>query len=449
VPTLSILIFIAVMGAPADEVADPSAPDCLSCHGEQSLSRTGPKQQQISLHVDKKRFARSVHGDLGCAVCHPGFTGENHLGGEKRGTLNKIGQTCSSCHDVKSGLHGRMLKRPSAPSCADCHGDHGIGPVKRGGCEGCHSQPHAWRLKSGEKIELQVDRKALRRSVHRGLSCRNCHQGYSSQHHPALPRTSRRQRTRAMNTACRQCHHQVYDLTREGVHQNVAERHPERRPVCSDCHGAHDVIPAAQAPARGARRCRSCHEKVFSTYANSVHGAALTEHENADVPTCADCHRAHDIRNPGIDRYRSHIPQLCGNCHSDRKRMARYDLSPNVVQSYLDDFHGVTLSFYAKEDRSVRKIAVCVDCHGVHDIQSTRGAHRKAIKQRLLERCRGCHPNATAAFPDAWVSHWIPGPKRASIVYWIQWFYWIVIPLMLIGLGLQVLLHFWRYVVRR
>jgi uncharacterized protein with PIN domain len=252
-----------------------------------------------------------------------------------------------------------------------------------------------------------------------------------------------------MNTACRQCHHQIYDLTRKGVHQSVARDHPRGAPVCSDCHGTHDVKATSQSPSRGAARCQSCHEQVFDIYAKSVHGAAVLAQGNPDVPTCADCHRAHDIRNPGVDEYRSRLPQICGNCHSDRERMARYNLSPHVVRSYLDDFHGVTLRFYAREKRSVREIAVCVDCHGVHDIRSTRGEDKQEIKQRLLDRCRRCHPQASAAFPDAWVSHWIPSPERAAIVYWIQWFYWILIPLMLLGLGLQVILHLWRYLVRR
>ncbi len=129
--------------------------------------------------------------------------------------------------------------------------------------------------------------------------------------------------------------------------------------------------------------------------------------------------------------------------------MKKYGLSPDVLSSYLDDFHGVTLRFYRKEKKDVRKIALCVDCHGIHDIKSSRGGDKAAVKRLLLTRCRRCHPRATAAFPDAWVSHWIPSPKRTPLVYWISLFYRLLIPLMIVGLGLQVALHFWRYAVKR
>ena len=184
-------------------------------------------------------------------------------------------------------------------------------------------------------------------------------------------------------------------------------------------------------------------------FASSVHGAAMATAGNRDLPTCSDCHRAHDTLQRGGASDRAQMHEMCGKCHSDGSRMKRFGLSPSVVKSYLDDFHGVTLKYYSKEKRSTRSIATCVDCHGIHDIHSAKGKQGKGIKARLLERCRSCHPNASVAFPDAWVSHWIPSPSRTPLVWAIQWFYRILIPLMFVGLGLQVLLHFWRYAVKR
>jgi hypothetical protein len=109
----------------------------------------------------------------------------------------------------------------------------------------------------------------------------------------------------------------------------------------------------------------------------------------------------------------------------------------------------VTFKYYSKANKDSHKIATCVDCHGIHDIKSTRGSNRKEIKQRVLARCQKCHPKANIAFPDAWVSHWVPSLERAPVVYFINLFYKILIPMMILGLALQVLLHLWRYAIRR
>jgi hypothetical protein len=47
------------------------------------------------------------------------------------------------------------------------------------------------------------------------------------------------------------------------------------------------------------------------------------------------------------------------------------------------------------------------------------------------------------------VSHYQPSWKRASLVYLVGLGYKLFIPFMMIGLILQILLHVWRYTVRR
>lgn len=48
--------------------------ECFECHEDKDLpsEREG---QVISLHVDKNKFTRSVHGDLTCDNCHEDLTG--------------------------------------------------------------------------------------------------------------------------------------------------------------------------------------------------------------------------------------------------------------------------------------------------------------------------------------------------------------------------------------
>jgi hypothetical protein len=133
--------------------------------------------------------------------------------------------------------------------------------------------------------------------------------------------------------------------------------------------------------------------------------------------------------------------------------MGKYGLSTDVVKTYLSDFHGVTLNFYRKQKEVLlkpgRPIAVCTDCHGTHDIASDADTDPLIVKGRLLNRCQKCHPEATENFPDAWLSHYEPTLEKAPIVYLVNLSYRIFLPVMVVGLILQILLHIWRYAVNR
>ena len=37
---------------------------------------------------------------------------------------------------------------------------------------------------------------------------------------------------------------------------------------------------------------------------------------------------------------------MCSNCHANKAIVGKYGLSVDVVDNYLEDFHGITLEFY-------------------------------------------------------------------------------------------------------
>jgi hypothetical protein len=83
---------------------------------------------------------------------------------------------------------------------------------------------------------------------------------------------------------------------------------------------------------------------------------------------------------------------------------------------------------------------VCYDCHGVHGIASVDDPQRGLeIKQNMLATCQKCHPDATENFPASWMSHYIASPTRFPLVYYVNLFYLIFIPVVLGGMGLFVL----------
>jgi len=319
-------------------------------------------------------------------------------------------------------------------------------------CLACHSNTSmSVTLPSGETRGLFVDRDEFTRSIHGGkLGCTDCHTDMTGVPHASKPFSTKREFTIAYYEACKRCHFANYSKTLDSVHYPAIARGDRMAPVCVDCHGAHYVTPPNQPRSRISQTCATCHQGVSATYAKSVHGRALREEKNADVPTCTDCHRAHDIGGPHAPGWRLKSPELCANCHTQSAMMKKYNLSTSVMQTYLSDFHGMTASLQKKNGtEGGQVVALCIDCHGVHDITKTDAPNSGVIQANLLRTCQRCHPGATTNFSSAWLSHYEPTFKNAPLVYAVKVSYMILIPFMIGGLVLQILLHLWRVVVNR
>jgi predicted CXXCH cytochrome family protein len=439
---------------------------CLGCHGNKDFYLDLHRNQKLSLYVDVNSFSGSVHGSFECSSCHTGFSQENHPGKvlkDRRAYTIKGSGLCKTCHTrFKSGVHSKLsgMAKEGGKVCVDCHGSHAIKPVTKGRaqdsdyCLLCHGNEFSMSFKDGEKQSLKVDIETLKLSVHSKLYCSDCHFGFSVEEHPERAFKSRKDYIIAASESCRRCHFDKYTKTLESIHYAMLSQGNLDTPVCVDCHGAHSVSTSGKERTASAKRCEKCHNEIYNMYAESVHGNVLFNENNQDVPVCADCHRAHNIEDPRTFDYREKVPQMCGNCHADKALMNKYGLSTSVLQSYLQDFHGVTLKLYKKQkdfgdQTTMKPIAVCIDCHGIHDITVTTGPKSSIVKANLVTRCRKCHPDATENFPDSWISHYEPSMKKAPLVFAINMVYKIFIPFMMVGLILQILLHIWRYTVNR
>ncbi len=319
-------------------------------------------------------------------------------------------------------------------------------------CLSCHSEKTLeLTLRSGERRSLFVDGKVFARSIHGDkLSCTDCHRDIEAYPHPERVFRNLREFTLAYYESCKGCHFDNYTKTLDSVHYRVLARGDLRAPLCVDCHGAHDVTDPDLPRSRISRTCATCHGEVYQRYAGSVHGKALLQEGNVDVPVCTDCHRSHDIEDPRTASFRLKTPELCATCHTNGELMRRYGLSTNVLQTYLKDFHGMTASFYRREQITPAAFtAVCTDCHGVHEILPVKDPRSAVMKANLVRVCRKCHPEATENFPAAWLSHYEPSPEKAPLVYYTKLFYQFFIPFVVLGLVLQILLHLWRVVVNR
>lgn len=321
--------------------------------------------------------------------------------------------------------------------CLDCHGDPEFAP--------------SIKLEKGGTMSLLTDAAVLAGSVHAQVACKDCHsdlEDATEDGHKIHRFPDRRAFTVAYSEQCKQCHFQNYTKTHDSVHGALITKGVLGAAVCVDCHGAHDTGLASQPRSKISQTCSQCHRAISEVYSRSVHGQSLLAEENPDVPTCTDCHRSHDIADPRQGSWIARTPTLCGNCHTNAPLMAKYELSTNVLSSYLADFHGMTAALQAN-DALRPQVALCTDCHGVHDIARVNDPNSSVMKANLAKTCAKCHPGAGEDFPGAWLSHYEPTWEKAPIVTAVTVFYDFLIPFMIAGLLLQIALHLWRVVVNR
>jgi len=320
-----------------------------------------------------------------------------------------------------------------AQTCLGCHADHELNVT----------------FAAGGSRSLFVDGDAVARSIHgQRLRCTDCHPGMQELPHPERTFPDAAAFRAAFSDTCKRCHFDKYTKLLDGVHYRLLPR--GEAPTCVDCHGAHDVSAPGAPRTRVSETCATCHADVGETYASSVHGGQDLAKNVADVPTCVDCHRSHDISGPHDQGWLVRTPQMCGNCHADEKRMKKYGLSTAVLRTYLADFHGMTASLSQAAQAGDRRVtALCTDCHGVHDIARADAANTRLMRANLGRTCARCHQGATERFPAAWLSHYEPSWRKAPLVYGVKLFYSVLIPFMIGGLVLQIVLHLWRVVVNR
>jgi nitrate/TMAO reductase-like tetraheme cytochrome c subunit len=327
-------------------------------------------------------------------------------------------------------------------------------------CLSCHGQPGlTTTLPSGEVLSLTIDSSHFAGSAHKDIACTDCHTNISSFPHPDLQAQTLRDFSLQMYPICQKCHEDQYNKTLDSVHMQAVVAGNTNAAICTDCHNPHSqpvitdstgvLLPAARLSIP--EICARCHSAIYDDYIQSVHGAALTQQGNTDVPTCIDCHGVHNIVNPTTTAFRLQSPQICAKCHTNPAIMNKYGISTQVLNTYVADFHGTTVTLFEKQspDQATNK-PVCFDCHGVHDIKRVDDpVYGLQMKHNLLLACQRCHPDANLNFPDAWMSHYIPSPSHFPVVYYVNLFYKFFIPGVIGSMGIYVISDIVRRLLNR
>jgi len=162
---------------------------------------------------------------------------------------------------------------------------------------------------------------------------------------------------------------------------------------CSDCHNVHSFdVPPRGSPARAEWRlgvsemCGACHDGQLEEWAESVHGRQVKQKRDPKSANCADCHSAHKTGKPSSNAVKLAITASCGSCHEE------------AFKSYRATYHGQVATLgYAYT-------AKCFDCHGSHDVESSKDPKARMHIDNRLQACQKCHsekrdlPRATAGF---------------------------------------------------
>jgi formate dehydrogenase gamma subunit len=339
-------IFLVALGRVIFPLAafGQSNSDCLMCHNERSTTMT-KKGKTVSLFVDRAEFYASAHAELQCVSCHEGFSASDLPHAKKIGPVQ-----CISCHSdeqfqkYSQSVHGMPREgKGLAAACSDCHSTHAI-----------------IKLSAAKPADLQ----------------------------------------RFIFETCERCHARVEEKYMSSSHGQAVKGGVRGAPLCIDCHGEHGVLAqtndsSGTSKKNQAATCLKCHAdnpdvraKVgpsagfIKSYENSVHSRAV-QSGNDMAAACSDCHGGHDMRkgsDPASHVAKRNIASTCGQCH------------PDVLEQYIGSIHGKALA------SGIAASATCTDCHGEHNILSSKDAASPVAPANVSTRvCSPCHESVKLA----------------------------------------------------
>jgi hypothetical protein len=377
---------------PAPRQEDPNA-ICLACHGEKSLTAKR-KGKSVSVYVDAKKFAASVHGSLTCTTCHADLEGKDL---PHEAPLQKV--NCGTCHDAEQqqharSLHGKAVARGDAlaPRCTNCHGNHDIVPVKDARsavaplnvpfvCAQCHREGTAVQLNrnihQGNIIENFSEsihgEGLLRKGLIVAPNCASCHTAHLILRHTDPASSISRQNIAA---TCTKCHAMIEVMHRKVIRGELWEKQAHVLPACVDCHQPHKVRKVFYSQGMADADCQRCHadEKLKAMRDGrslTVRAAELAGSRHAKS-ACSQCHSQ---VNASRVRPCETITQKvdCAACHDE------------IGQQFQRSTHGQLL---AKNDVNAPN---CKECHGTHGTLGRLNPQSATFATNVPTLCARCH----------------------------------------------------------
>lgn len=186
-----------------------------------------------------------------------------------------------------------------------------------------------------------------------------------------------------------------------------AHGNPEQWVKCVDCHPQQAAEHAASVH-NGKVKCQECHGGP-TEYALTVFQAAQYGATESGKSTSGPANKFDHGRHFRGKSDRVAIPALCGGCHADVERMNPYGLRTDQLSQYRVSGHGRRL-----ESAGDNRVAVCIDCHGSHEILRPDDPKSLVHFQNIPATCGRCHANE-ALMGEFGLSSTIVGEYQDSV----------------------------------
>jgi uncharacterized protein with PIN domain len=388
---LFLYVFIFFL-TPVWAADTPSNADCLACHDDKSLT-TKRGAKTVSLYVDGKKFASSIHSSLSCTSCHASLEGKDLPHDTPVAKVN-----CGTCHSSEAELHAKSLHGKAAargdalaPRCVNCHGNHDILPAKDRRspvaplnvpllCGKCHRE--GTPVQTQRPIEQHNILENYSESIHgegllrKGLvvapNCASCHTPHS-----ILPHTDPNSSISRKNIAatCTKCHGLIEQVHRKTIRGELWEKEANVLPACIDCHQPHKIRNVFYTQGMADADCQRCHadERLKASDGRSlaVHAAELAGSRHAKV-ACSQCHsEVNASRVRPCETIKNKVD--CSSCHAE------------IAQQFQRSKHGQLL---AVNDPNA---PTCKECHGTHAVLGRQNPASVTFPTNVPTLCARCH----------------------------------------------------------
>lgn len=162
---------------------------------------------------------------------------------------------------------------------------------------------------------------------------------------------------------------------------------------CVDCHTDIKDVPHSTTPSKPS--CAQCHAEQQKKYEAGFHAKALKA-GIGQAARCVDCHGGpHEIlpaADPNSTVSHVNIPKTCGTCHGKQTVMQNTGITTAPFNSYQDSVHGMAVA------KGSEKAAVCIDCHGPHEILPASNPASPISRTNVPATCAKCHESEKAEF---------------------------------------------------
>ncbi len=375
---------------------------CISCHAGFDAGNIPHKEKITPINcMSCHRDAPSKH------LFHPQMA-------KTKGMVLDASTDCKGCHGRHDAKRIVLDPGSSSPICTNCHQkqtqdfaksthyfERAKGKSEAPSCLNCHSQ---------QITTIGFDGDVLRAKRAQEKLCLSCHLD-----DPLVKSKFSSNKNFIAD----------YD---QSVHGKAIKAGNASAPTCVDCHGIHAITGPEDKNSSIAKMnipatCGKCHSKIAQEYRESVHGLAVAK-GSIDAPVCTDCHGEHNIlrhTDPSAAvSFKNVSEMICAKCHSSLKLSEKYGMNANRVQTFQDSYHGLALKGGAAT------VANCGSCHGIHNIKSSTDPTSSINKKNLVKTCGKCHPGANENFSVGSV-HVSVNQKDEPILYIITTIYLILI----------------------